>query len=92
MDVVLPRPLACTSSDAGMPAEDGFAFMAKVRALDGDLGRLPVIALTAYATPEDRARIFSAGFLVHVVKPLEPEKLVAAVANVARGVSGIARR
>ena len=79
-------------ADIGMPAEDGFAFIAKVRALDGDLGRLPVIALTAYATPEDRARIFSAGFLVHVVKPLEPEKLVAAVANVARGVSGIARR
>jgi PAS domain S-box-containing protein len=79
-------------SDIGMPGEDGFAFIAKVRALDGGLGRLPAVALTAYATPEDRARIVSAGFLVHVVKPFEPEELVAAVANVARGVPGIARR
>jgi PAS domain S-box-containing protein len=79
-------------SDIGMPGEDGFAFIAKVRALDGDLGPLPAIALTAYATPEDRAQILSAGFLVHVVKPFEPEELVAAVANIARGVPGIARR
>jgi CheY-like chemotaxis protein len=79
-------------SDIGMPGEDGFAFIAKVRALDGDLGRLPAIALTAYAAPEDRARIFSAGFHVHVVKPFEPEELIAAVANIARGLPGVAGR
>src|SRR5262249_13838868 len=58
-------------SDIAMPGEDGFGFIAKVRALDGDLGRLPAIALTACATPEDRVRIFSSGFHVHVVKPFE---------------------
>jgi CheY-like chemotaxis protein len=67
-----------------MPAEDGFAFIARVRALEGDLGHLPAIALTAYATREDRVRVFASGFQVHVVKPLEPEEHVAAVGNIAR--------
>jgi CheY-like chemotaxis protein len=78
-------------SDVGMPAEDGCAFIARVRALEDDLSRLPAIALTAYASPEDRVRIFSAGFHVHVVKPFEPGELVAAVANIAR-VPGVSRR
>jgi CheY-like chemotaxis protein len=78
-------------SDVGMPAEDGCAFITRVRALEGDLSRLPAIALTAYASPEDRVRIFSAGFHVHVVKPFEPGELVAAVANIAR-VPGVSRR
>jgi CheY-like chemotaxis protein len=79
-------------SDIGMPAEDGCAFIARVRALEGELSRLPAIALTAYASPEDRARVFSAGFHVHLVKPFEPGELVATVANIARGVPGAARR
>jgi PAS domain S-box-containing protein len=79
-------------SDIGMPGEDGCALIASVRELDGDLGRVPAIALTAYASPEDRARIFSAGFHVHIVKPFEPGELVAAVANIARGVPGVAGR
>jgi PAS domain S-box-containing protein len=78
-------------SDIGMPGKDGCAFIASVRGLDGDLGRVPAIALTAYASPEDRARIFSAGFHVHVVKPFEPGELVAAVANIARRIPGVAR-
>jgi CheY-like chemotaxis protein len=78
-------------SDVGMPAEDGCAFIARVRALESELSRLPAIALTAYASPEDRVRIFSAGFHVHVVKPFEPGELVAAVANIAR-VPGVSRR
>jgi len=73
-------------SDIAMPGEDGLAFIAKVRALEGELGRLPAIALTAHATPEDRVRVFSSGFHVHVVKPFEPGELVAAVANLARGI------
>ena len=81
------RPDAVVS-DIAMPGEDGFAFIAKVRALEGGLGRLPAIALTAYATPEDRVRVFSSGFHVHIVKPFEPGELVAAVANLARGVPG----
>jgi PAS domain S-box-containing protein len=79
-------------SDIGMPGEDGYRFITSVRGLDGDLGRVPAIALTAYASPEDRVRIFSAGFHVPVAKPFEPGELVAAVANIVRGVPGVAGR
>jgi PAS domain S-box-containing protein len=71
-------------SDIGMPGEDGYAFLGKVRALGGETGRIPAIALTAYATTEDRVRIFSAGFQVHIAKPIEPAELVTVVASAAR--------
>ena len=70
-------------SDIGMPGEDGYAFIAKVRAQSRKSARIPVVALTAYATAEDRVRIFSAGFKAHVVKPIDPAELVAVVASVA---------
>jgi len=70
-------------SDIGMPGEDGYAFIAKVRAQSTEIGRIPVVALTAYASGEDRVRIFSAGFKAHIVKPIEPAELVAVIANVA---------
>jgi CheY-like chemotaxis protein/two-component sensor histidine kinase len=73
-------------SDIGMPGEDGYAFLAKVRAQSTTIGRIPVVALTAYASGEDRVRIFSAGFKAHVVKPTEPAELVAVVANVAEAL------
>lgn len=73
-------------SDIGMPGEDGYAFIAKVRAQSTEIGRIPVVALTAYASGEDRVRIFSAGFKAHVVKPTEPAELVAVVANVAEAL------
>ena len=73
-------------SDIGMPGEDGYAFIAKVRAQSTTIGRIPVVALTAYASGEDRVRIFSAGFKAHVVKPTEPAELVAVVANVAEAL------
>jgi PAS domain S-box-containing protein len=73
-------------SDIGMPGEDGYAFLTKVRARPGEPGLIPAIALTAYATVDDRVRIFSAGFQVHVVKPVDPAELVAAVASTARNL------
>jgi PAS domain S-box-containing protein len=71
-------------SDIGMPGEDGYAFLGKVRAQGGDLGSIPAIALTAYATTEDRVRIFSAGFQVHVAKPIDPAELLTVVASATR--------
>ena len=71
-------------SDIGMPGEDGYAFLAKVRAHSGEVGRIPAIALTAYATTDDRIRIFSSGFQAHIVKPIEPAELIAVVAGVAK--------
>ena len=43
----------------------------------------PVIALTAFASTEDRVRLLSAGFTTHLPKPVEPAELLAVVARVA---------
>jgi len=71
-------------SDIGMPHEDGYMFLAKVHAQLGKTSRIPAVALTAYATTDDRVRIFSAGFRAHLVKPIEPLELVVVVGSVAR--------
>jgi PAS domain S-box-containing protein len=71
-------------SDIGMPGEDGFEFLTKLRRGSGEVSDVPAIALTAYATTDDRVRIFSAGFQVHVVKPIDAGELVAAVGSTAR--------
>jgi len=69
-------------ADIGMPDEDGYAFMKKVRELEGDrTGRAPAIALTAYARKEDRDRALAAGYEVHLSKPLNASKLLQAVAQ-----------
>jgi len=69
-------------SDIGMPNEDGYALIRKLRRLKDRTGSdIPAIALTAYATPDDRARALAAGFQMHLAKPIEPEKLVTSVAT-----------
>jgi signal transduction histidine kinase/DNA-binding response OmpR family regulator len=71
-------------SDIGMPLEDGYSFIKRVRAEEADGSHpLPAIALTAYASVEDRLRALAAGFQMHVPKPIEPTELVAIVANLA---------
>ena len=71
-------------SDVGMPNVDGFEFMRRARALGDDRGgRVPAIALTAFARIEDRIRALRAGFQVHLSKPVEPSELIATVASVA---------
>ena len=74
-------------SDIGMPDEDGFNLIGRVRSLPSEEGgATPAIALTAYATEEDRQRSLSAGFEDHLPKPVEPAELVALVAQlVGRG-------
>jgi len=69
-------------SDIGMPNEDGFALIKKLRKLRLKRAReIPAVALTAYATDDDRERTLSAGFQVHVTKPIEPEALVRSIAG-----------
>jgi CheY-like chemotaxis protein len=69
-------------SDIGMPGEDGYALIRKVRALDAEQGgRIPAVALTAYARAEDRKQALLAGFQLHVPKPVDPAELAAAIAN-----------
>jgi CheY-like chemotaxis protein len=70
-------------SDIGLPETDGYAFLQQVRALDGALGSLPAVALTAYARPEDRDKALAVGFQRHLAKPVEPELLCAVVAELA---------
>src|SRR5262249_10202628 len=78
------RP-AVLVSDIGMPGEDGYALIQKVRARPVDQGgQIPALALTAYTRAEDRARAQHAGFNAHVAKPVDPTELVAAVADLAR--------
>jgi PAS domain S-box-containing protein len=71
-------------ADIGMPDEDGYTLIHKVRELPPNRGgRTPALALTAYARTEDRVRILSAGYQIHVAKPVEPMELIAAVASLA---------
>jgi CheY-like chemotaxis protein len=71
-------------SDIGMPGEDGYALIRKVRGLAPEAGgRVPALALTAYTRFEDRARVLSAGYQMHLGKPIEPSEIAAAVATLA---------
>jgi signal transduction histidine kinase/DNA-binding response OmpR family regulator len=68
-------------SDIGMPKEDGYSLIKKLRRSKTKRERqIPAIALTAYATDEDRSQALSAGFQVHVAKPIEPQVLVKSIA------------
>jgi CheY-like chemotaxis protein len=71
-------------SDIGMPGIDGYALVAALRARERELGVVPAIALTAYASRDDRIRILAAGFRTHVTKPIDPMELAASVASVIR--------
>lgn len=66
-------------SDIGMPGEDGYAFIDAVRRRETAGRRLPAVALTAFARPEDREVALAAGFDAHCSKPLRPNTLVAAI-------------
>jgi PAS domain S-box-containing protein len=71
-------------SDLGMPGEDGFSLISKIRALtEEDGGNIPAAALTAYARDEDRIRAINAGFQIHISKPIEPNRLAAKIAELA---------
>ena len=72
-------------SDVQMPGDDGYAFVRAVRALAPEQGgRTPVIALTALNRTEDRIRSLTAGFNMHVPKPVDPAELATIVASLAR--------
>lgn len=71
-------------SDIEMPAEDGYSFIRRIRALAPDAGgAVPAAALTAYASPADRMKVLGAGFNIHVAKPVQPAELAIVVASLA---------
>ena len=72
-------------SDIGMPEEDGYELIRRIRALPvGKGNHIPAIALTGYATRKDRARSLAAGYHAHLAKPVEQRDLVAAIASLVR--------
>jgi CheY-like chemotaxis protein len=70
-------------SDIGMPEKDGLEMMRELRAQSAHNAKTPAIALTAFARSEDRTRAMLAGYQVHLSKPVQPQELLAAVANLA---------
>ncbi|AUX20250.1 two-component hybrid sensor and regulator [Sorangium cellulosum] len=71
-------------SDLGMPGEDGYSLIRRLRAQSPERGgRIPAAALTAYASAQDRTRALLAGFQSHVPKPIEASELAAVIANLA---------
>ena len=68
-------------SDLGMPHEDGFALIRRVREMKLNI---PVIALTAYARDDDRARVLDAGFRTYLAKPTDPKALACAIQTLAK--------
>jgi CheY-like chemotaxis protein len=69
-------------SDIGMPDKDGYQLIREIRSLPPDKGgKIPAIALTAFARSEDRTRTLLAGYQIHLAKPIEPRELVATVGS-----------
>ena len=71
-------------SDIEMPDEDGFSLIEKLRDFnEREQKKIPAIALTAHARPSERLKVLSAGYQMHLAKPVEPAELIAVVANFA---------
>ena len=69
-------------SDIAMPDQDGYDFLRQLRELpERRGGKIPVVALTAYAREEDRVRALSAGFSAHVAKPVSPDEILTTIAR-----------
>ncbi|HTG33037.1 MAG TPA: ATP-binding protein [Thermoanaerobaculia bacterium] len=71
-------------SDIGMPERDGYDLIREIRALGYDAEDLPAVAVTAFASPEDRRRALTAGFQVHLAKPVDPHELTDVIAGLAK--------
>jgi len=69
-------------SDVAMPGTDGYEFMRRIRSLPKELGgAVPAVALTAYAREQDRKRALSAGYQMHLTKPIEVAELSATLVH-----------
>jgi CheY-like chemotaxis protein len=69
-------------SDIGMPDEDGYSLIRKVRALsDEHQKNIPAIALTAFTRAQDRMKAMTTGYQNHVSKPVEPDELATVIAS-----------
>jgi signal transduction histidine kinase/FixJ family two-component response regulator len=78
-------------SDIGLPGEDGFALLARVRSLSSPNANVPAVALTAFAGESDIRRAHDAGFFAHLAKPVDARKLSMTLAMAARQASSAAQ-
>jgi PAS domain S-box-containing protein len=86
LDLLTAETFDLVVSDLSMPGADGYALIRRLRELDSIAGRrLPAVALTAHAGPDDRRRAFQAGFDAYLVKPVDAKDLAGAVARLLRG-------
>jgi CheY-like chemotaxis protein len=74
-------------SDIAMPGGSGYDLIRRVRMRNAAESQVPAVALTAYARAEDRIRALSAGFQMHVPKPVEPTELLTVIATLSRPTS-----
>jgi PAS domain S-box-containing protein len=76
-------------ADIGMPDEDGYSLIRRVRESEWARGAyIPAVALTAYGRAEDRMRALKAGFQMHVAKPVDPDELVIVITSLVRRGNG----
>ncbi len=87
LNAIRKEPPQILISDVGMPFEDGYSLIRKVRVLEEQNGtshKIPAMALTAYAGEGARVKALEAGFHAHLAKPIEPTQLIAAIAELVR--------
>ena len=81
-DVLRCQHVDVMIADIGMPEEDGYALIRRLRAFnEPQVASIPAAALTAFARDEDRQQALQAGFQLHLSKPIDASSLVAAVAS-----------
>lgn len=77
-------------SDVGMPDEDGFTLIRRIRSLPPEQGGdIPAAALTAYAREGDRLQALAAGFQMHIPKPIEPIQLLTVISKLIHATKGV---
>jgi CheY-like chemotaxis protein len=86
-DVLSKSKIDLLVSDIGMPEEDGYHLISSVRRREDAIGNIPAVALTAYASREDKIKMLSAGFQLHIPKPVDSAELIAAIATLARSIA-----
>jgi len=89
LDALVSENIDVLVSDINMPEIDGYELIRRVRAMKPEQGgRIPAVALTAYARAEDRLRALKSGYQTHMPKPVEPAELEVVVATLAKSFKG----
>lgn len=76
LELLEHSPLEVLLSDIGLPDENGYDLIRKIRAMNNERRHIPAAAITAYASSRDRELALSAGFQAHLAKPINPDELI----------------